>query len=80
MRRFDLAIKPQDRQGARPRRASDAAGARRRGDRIGRSLLRWFVAQVQIDSGAREPDGFGGPARDRRAAHRDEDPLVGRDT
>ena len=36
--KFEFVHQPQDRQGARPRRAADAACARRRGDRIGMQI------------------------------------------
>ena len=32
--RYELVLQPEDRQGARPRCSGDAAGARRRGDRV----------------------------------------------
>jgi hypothetical protein len=35
------------------------------------------IPQAQIDKNAGEPDGLGSAGRDRRAAHADEDLLVG---
>ena len=63
--KFELVDQPQDRQGARPRRAADAARARRRGDRMKR---REFIALL---GGAALRGRCGARAAGRaRATHR----------
>ena len=50
--KFELVDQPQDREGARPDRAADAARPRRRGDRMKEGASKsWRDQPVQVRSG-----------------------------